>query len=191
MVRSADPPGRVKHLRFGKTSPEIYEAIVGFPGVKSVVLHTHGAKGEHPHYHVWWEGDKEVTNQTIRNHMKKIPVFSSFSSQNDWSFRNHDSWETWASYVCSNMSHKVLLVYKDIEEISKIKSIPITVISLNIPNTPSIAGPPRPKLSISMRAKFARYLENECFWKKYEEITIENAADKLQEMNERLTDFLV
>lgn len=124
MVRYEDPPGKVKHIRFGKTSPEIYSALVGFPGVKSIVLHAGGSKGgsykEHPHYHVWYESDIEQTNQTIRNKLKKLPEFAEFSGQQDWSFRNHDSWETWASYVCKNKTHKVLLEYRDLMDISKL-----------------------------------------------------------------------
>lgn len=123
MVRYEDPPGKIKHIRFGKISPEIYTALVGYPGVKSIVLHEGGSKGgsykEHPHYHVWYESEKEITNQTIRNNMKKLPIFASFSGQNDWSFRNHDNWETWASYVCKNKTHKVLLAYRDIDEIAE------------------------------------------------------------------------
>lgn len=138
MVRYEDPPGQIKHLRFGKISDEAYTVLSEYPGVKSIVLHTHGAKGEHPHWHVWYESDKLVTNQTVRNHLKKLPVFSSYSGQNDWSFRNHDSWESWAKYVCENPSHKVLLVYKDISTISD-KARTITLVppaTLPIPVTP-------------------------------------------------------
>lgn len=140
MVRSDDPPGAVKHLRFGKISELAYESLIGFPGVKSVVLHTHGAKGEHPHWHVWWEGDKPVTNQTIRNHLKKIPAFADYNGQNDWSFRNHDSWNAWAKYVTENLSHKVLLGYKDIAAISEQAKI-ITLASPASLPTPVIPGP--------------------------------------------------
>lgn len=124
MVRYEDPPGKVKHIRLGKISPEIYSALVGFPGVKSIVLHAGGSKGgsykEHPHYHVWYESESEQTNQTIRNKLKKLPEFAEFSGQQDWSFRNHDSWETWASYVCKNQTHKVLLEYRDLLDVSKL-----------------------------------------------------------------------
>ena len=141
MVRSEDPPGVLKHLRFGKISSEAYEALIGYPGVKSIVLHTHGVKGEHPHWHVWWEGDKPVTNQTVRNQLKKLPAFESYSGQNDWSFRNHDSFETWADYVVKNLSHKVLLNYRDLEDRSeKAKVLPIVI---SPPPTPIIPAPVR------------------------------------------------
>lgn len=120
MVRSEDPPGDVKHLRFGR--PDHLEEIKQFPGVKAIVLHKKGKTGEHPHLHVWWEGEKAATNQTIRNHFKKqFPaIFGTdlYSGQQNWSFRNHDSWEVWAKYVCGNTSHEVLLSYRDLDAVS-------------------------------------------------------------------------
>lgn len=114
MTRSEDPPGAVKHLRFGKISDDALTTLKQYPGIKAIVLHTHGKKGEHPHWHVWWEGEKPVTNQTIRNNLKKLSAFSEHSGQNDWSFRNHDSFSLWADYVISNSSHSILLDYQDL-----------------------------------------------------------------------------
>lgn len=129
MVREEDPPGIDKHLRFGHYTEALSALLVGFPGVKSIVLHTHGAKGEHPHLHVWWSGEKQVTNQTVRNRLKKYdPAFMLMSGQNAWSFRNHDSFENWASYVQENKTHKVLL-----GELPP----PKDTIMLDIPNTPA------------------------------------------------------
>lgn len=113
MTRSDDPPGAIKHLRFGRISPEAYEALTLYPGVKAIVLHTHGKKGEHPHWHVWWEGDS-ITCQTVRNHLKKFAPFADYSGQNDWGFRNHDSFDRWADYVLKNPSHKILMDYRDL-----------------------------------------------------------------------------
>lgn len=108
MVRSEDIPGPDKHLRFGHYTEQLSVLLIGFPGVKSIVLHTHGANGEHPHLHVWWSGSA-VTNQTIRNRLKAYhDTFKLMKSQNDWSFRNHESYETWAAYVQRNKTHKVL-----------------------------------------------------------------------------------
>lgn len=140
MVRSEDPPGQIKHLRFGKISDEAFTALSGYPGIKSIVLHTRGAKGEHPHWHVWYEGDKAITNQTIRNQLKKLPAFATYSGQNDWSFRNHDSWDAWAKYVCENLSHKVLLPFKDIETVSEKARIITLATPATLP-TPVIPGP--------------------------------------------------
>lgn len=174
MVRSEDPPGNVKHLRFGRPgwcSESAVELLKQFPGVKCVVIHTHGKKGEHPHYHVWWEGEKPVTNQTIRDRLGRYnPEFKAFSGQNDWSFRNHDSWESWAAYVCDNWSHKVLLSYRDIDTISEhAPKLPIVVGPSNGP-APLQSNPP-PAIVIkekktTMREKFIFYLERELGWKR-------------------------
>lgn len=121
MVRSEDPPGTMKHLRFGKISPEICEALMKAPGVKSIVRHEGGAKGgafkEHPHFHVWFESDTPITNQTVRNRLSKLPEFATHKGQNDWSFRNHDSYLKWCEYVCRNTT-ATLIKFED--ELSKI-----------------------------------------------------------------------
>lgn len=153
MVRSADPPGADKHLRFGIYTEELSQALIGFPGVKSIVLHTHGAKGEHPHLHVWWS-DAPVTNQTIRNRLKQYnPIFNAMKSQNDWSFRNHESYETWAAYVQRNKTHKVLH-----GELPPPKDIIELV--LPTPKTPLI---PNPTIPIKVRRPTAEErLKNYC-----------------------------
>lgn len=137
MVRSEDVPGADKHLRFGHYNEQLATLLVGFPGIKAIVLHTHGTKGEHPHLHVWWSG-AAVTNQTIRNRLKAYhDTFKLMKSQNDWSFRNHESYEAWSSYVQRNKTHKVL--YGDLPP-------PTDIIQLVIPTpqslpTPSIPAP--------------------------------------------------
>lgn len=108
MVRCEDPRGSDKHLRFGHYTEELTTSLIAFPGVKAIVLHTHGTKGEHPHLHVWWSADA-VTNQTIRNRLKAYDDrFKLMNSQNDWSFRNHEDYDAWAAYVQRNKTHKVL-----------------------------------------------------------------------------------
>lgn len=141
MVRQVDTPSPLKHLRFGKISPELSDILAGFPGVKSIVLHTHGAKGEHPHYHVWWEGDS-VTSETIRNRLRKHhDIFKSYSGQNDWSCRPHDSFETWAAYVQRNKTHKVLHTTVVMPELKDTIELVIAT-----PVTPAIKAPaPRTK----------------------------------------------
>lgn len=132
MVRYEDPPGRIKHIRLGKISPEIYTALVGVPGVKSIVQHAGGSKGgsykEHPHYHVWYESERAQTNQTIRNILKKLPEFATFSGQNDWSFRNHDSFEIWCQYVIKNPSYQVLLTHPTLQTIILTQKPPVVVL---------------------------------------------------------------
>lgn len=141
MVRAEDPPGPNKHLRFGHYTEELATHLIGFPGVKSIVLHTHGAKGEHPHLHVWWSGPP-VTNQTIRNRLKAYhDIFKLLKSQNDWSFRNHDSYETWATYVQRNKTHKVL--HGELP-------LPKDIIQLVIPTPQSLPTPsiPAPRIKV-------------------------------------------
>lgn len=138
MVRQVDSPSTMKHLRFGKMSVELSDILAGFPGVKSIVLHTHGASGEHPHLHVYWTGDS-VTNETIRNRLRKHhDIFKSFSGQNDWSCRPHDNFETWAAYTQRNKTHKVLYVAE-----GTVLPAPKAILELNLatPQTPVILAP--------------------------------------------------
>jgi len=61
-------------------------------------------------------------------------------SQNDWSFRNHESYETWAAYVVRNKTHKVLL-----GDLPPAKDI-IELIMPATPVTPAVPAPaPRVK----------------------------------------------
>jgi len=167
MVRSEDPPGAIKHLRFGSNSPDLVTALETFSGIKCIVLHTHGKKGEHPHLHVWYEGD-EVTNQTVRNRLKKHndSIFGQCKNQNDWSMRNHDSWETWAAYVCKNLTHRVLLSYRDIETVSEAAQQCPIVAEGPLHNNP----PPAIviKKNLPMRTRFINHLEHEKGWIKGE-----------------------
>lgn len=144
---SKDIPGNVKHIRFSKLSAEIYEALVGIPGVKAVVLHKIGKQGEHPHWHIWWEGEKPITNVTWQNHAKKLPALKDFFGNKDWGFRNHNSWEAWATYVCANLSHEVLLGYKDLATYSeKGRIVPVSIAT---PITPDIPAPAKVVKSLS------------------------------------------
>lgn len=150
MVRSEDPPGLQKHIRLGKYTELLLLAIKEFPGVKTVVLHTHGLKGEHPHLHVWWSSDKPVTNQTVRNRLKACnAIFANMSGQNDWSIRNHDSYETWAAYVQRNKTHKVL--HGEVPPI--IQHEPDVIPT---PKTPIIAAPVRVK-KLTAEERLMRY----------------------------------
>lgn len=157
MVRSEDPPGRDKHLRFGHFTELLSSVLVGFPGVKSIVLHTHGAKGEHPHLHVWWSGEKAVTNQTIRDRLKKYnALFLQMKSQNDWSFRNHDSYGAWATYVQRNKTHKVL--HGDLP--APEPELPTVIMSP--PQTPIIAAPVRRVKKLTAEERLINYCKVEC-----------------------------
>lgn len=192
MVRYEDPPGAVKHIRFGKVSDAILAALTAYPGVKAIVLHTLGRKGEHPHYHIWWEGEKPITNQTLRNRLKVAsPVFEEFSGQGDWSFRNHESWDAWASYVVANLSHKVLVPYKDLE--SKSSSAKIITLEITSPVSVPTAKSAVPKAPIvkthklPMRERFIHYLKTERGWKVGEEFGV-HLDQKGEDFEDRVID---
>ena len=180
MVRYEDSPGLVKHVRFGKVSDDALTALRDFPGVKAIVLHTHGKTGEHPHWHVWVELTEPATNQTLRNRLKRISVFAGYSGQNDWSFRNHDSWESWSRYVIKNPTHKVLLNHLDLNELSEAANgeyaalvAPATAIE-HVGAVATVAYKiQKPRESQQLKAKFVRYLLNEIKWE-HECITMEN-----------------
>lgn len=159
MTRYEDPAGGVKHLRFGKVTEELLAALKAFEGIKAIVLHTHGKRGEHPHYHVWWEGTA-ITNQGLKKRLKAAaPVFTTFNCQNDWTMRNHDNWDTWAAYVTKNMTHEILLPYKNLEELSAAQ--PQIIAEGPLHNNP----PPAIVIKKStMREKFIYYLQNEIGW---------------------------
>lgn len=204
MVRSLDPPGVDKHLRFEKKEglDQIKEALLHFPGVKAMVLHTHGKSGEHPHLHVWYESPKEITNQTVRNRMMKVEALSHFSGQHEWSFRNHDSWVTWCTYVTKNETHEVLLDYtrdectlsimsKKAKELnSDLLILPASIIDPDLSTPAGLNAPARAKrASETMRAKFCKYLERDCHYHRNESITMDNYPVKLDDLVDRMTDF--
>lgn len=193
MVRYEDSPGVDKHLRFGNYTEELHHVLVGFPGIKAIVLHTHGAKGEHPHIHVWYTAEKAVTNQTVRNRLKAYnDLFKLCKSQNDWSFRNHDSWETWKSYVCNNPSHKVLLDYQDLKTHSERQSLIIA----STPRTPAELNAPGPRV-IEVKKKrltdtdrLIAYCENELKWRRDEQWSLDSYETCKMEVRKHMVTVL-
>lgn len=196
MTRSEDPPGNIKHLRFGKISDAAYKALIVFPGIKSVVLHTHGAKGEHPHWHVWWIGDKAVTNQTIRDRLKKLPEFKDYSGQNDWSFRNHDSFTKWAEYVTDNLSHKVLLDHEDLAARSLLKAMaPLVTVGAQ-PPPPTVSPPMGTSRKSASRLRWDEKMcidaETRLLWKRDEQfsITAVEAGTAIKAVQKQVVSFM-
>lgn len=182
---SKDIPGVDKHIRFGKISPEIYEALIGIPGVKSVVLHKFGRKGENHHWHIWWEAPdgKPITNVTWCNHAKKLSAIKDFKGNGDWGFRNHNSWDAWSEYVCRNLSHEILLDYRNLTEVSEKAKL----LSLEIPSpvTPIIPGP---ELKAKSPSKL-RWDEKICLdaqtrlnWKRDAEFSLASLEDPRQKV---------
>lgn len=171
MVRSEDPPGVDKHLRFGKISDDLLETLKTFPGVQAVVLHTHGKTGEHPHYHVFWTGEKPVTNQTVRNRLKAYnSIFAGYSGQNDWSIRNHDNYPNWVKYVTDNLSHQVLKSNASFDTIfDEIPKVPIVTDS-PLRNNPPAALPTTitsisRKKPLTSEEKLIAFINRETDWK--------------------------
>lgn len=173
MVRINDEPGQQKHLRFKCTEKaELAGILEGFPGVKAIVLHKMGKSGEHPHLHVWYEAEKPITNETVRNRLRKYnDFFKGLSGQNDWSSRNHDNFTAWADYVTRNLSHTVLLTYQDLSlRSSNALILPIdigsptrTVISTPGPRAPA---PRVVKSRLTQSEKMILYATNELHWVK-------------------------
>jgi len=197
MVRSEDPPGKYKHLRFGKISPEIYEALLKVPGVKSIVRHEGGSKGgkfkEHAHFHVWFESDVPITNQTVRNRLSKLPEFATHSGQNDWSFRNHDSLENWCTYVIKNPTYTVLLTHEILQKIiQETPETPVVVLkgSAVIEHVEGYVDIPQvPRKSRAMRVQFVEWLEEHLKWERCHTITPENSHEMLSIINDELCDY--
>ena len=193
---SKDIPGNQKHIRFGRISPELYDKLVTFPGVKSVVLHIIGKTGEHPHWHIWWEGEP-ITNVTWQNRWNKfIEPLPRYYGNGDWGFRNHDSWDAWAKYVTRNVSHKVLLGYKDIATISEQARI-ISLASPETPVTPVIPGPGSKAVKSQSRM---RWDEKICFdaetrlgWKRNAEFSLSSLEDGLaqKQVERQVSSFMV
>lgn len=186
MVRYQDPPGAEKHLRLepGKreTAIEHAELLKGFSGVKAIVLHLRGKTGEHPHLHVWWESDISggVTNQTVKNHLKAYnAAFGSYSGQQMWSMRNHNSYETWCNYVLKNGSHQVLLgspelLAQSVEAKQLIAAEPLS------PETPvRIIKKP------TAEERLIRYCETELQWKRGAHFTVSDLMSQIVDKSRR------
>lgn len=115
----------MKHIRLGHfdARPWLVEALSNFPGLKGVVSHKSGTKGEHPHLHVFWEGEA-VTSATIKNRLRAHDSrFGELKGNGDWCLKPHDSWNNWAEYVTSNLTHKVEIPFGDLPARSALKSV--------------------------------------------------------------------
>lgn len=95
-----DPPVSVHHLRLGVNTPELREALLGLKGW-AIVSHEGGKEGEHPHLHCYIQHSEPITAMTVKNRLKKHApqIFGDFKGNGSWSFRPHNSLETWWEYV--------------------------------------------------------------------------------------------
>jgi len=169
MVRTEDPPGQTKHLRFGLISDEALVALKELPYVQVIVLHKSGKTGEHPHWHIWSDGEK-TTNQTVRNRLKKLPAFAAHKGQNDWSFRNHENYSKWYQYTTRNLTHEVLFMRQEYHDAHyKPAEIEPDLSQLILPpDSPIVSHPLAPiRVKVNkmpMRQKFIHHLQHELHW---------------------------
>lgn len=203
MPRSEDPPGPVKHLRLGRISPEALESLKTFPGSKAIVLHRYGKKGEHHHWHVWLEFERPITNMTVKNRLRAHnELWKAYNSQNDWSFRNHDSWDNWSKYVMANLSAEILMAPADRD--LKPTPVPIVVMSelsgagttAHTTSSDTIAPAPAvlsyrvqtPRSNQPMRTKFVNYLRKDLHWDDGSIDSVNYEAKKIELVDE-LTEY--
>lgn len=173
-----------KHLRIGKVSESALEALKVVDGVKAIVLHKRGKKGEHPHWHVWMEvGD--ISHEAVRKRLRKHAVFATYSGNEDWSLRDHDSYDKWAKYVMDNPSAEVLLDNPE-SPLPPPVAIPV-VASAAAQSGGAIVVLKKPTDRTPQRVRFVKHLElkgwtTDCIkhWNLYE---------KLDELIEELTDW--
>jgi len=167
MTTPKDPPAPNHHLRIELSDLSgVKHALNSFEWAVSVVEHITGKSGEHPHLHVWLAFEKPLTKVAAKDRLRKhSDVFKSCSGNQNWSFRPHDSYTSWCTYVCKNISHEVLkgdaTLYKVSEEAPK---VPIVANGpLQSPGVPPARVVVRK--SRAMREKFIDYCKNELHWK--------------------------
>lgn len=175
MVRYEDPPGSDKHLRFGHFDTRgwlsdflrAYKSDNPVYGVGAIVSHRRGKKGEHPHIHVWYHSDKPLTNQTVRDRLKKADARfgEQMKGQNDWSFRNHDNYEQWCDYVTRNVTHEVIFGDEYLVNLSKTKKDSYTTDTTNdIVDVSGVVYNIPSGLKRNKREQFVKYLIEEHGW---------------------------
>lgn len=186
-----------KHIRF--EVPEIDELakeLKQFPGTHSVVQHTAGKKGEHPHLHVFYRNPKERPEKmaAVRDRIKKAPaspIMNSLYGNSQISIRAHDSYDNWVKYVCENPSHTVLHgppdLFQKSEEIKKgsVLNLPLLAQQVGVSGKVVVVKDKKKP----MRERFINYLENEIKWEKNRTINLSNYDSKITEIIRHLTDF--
>ncbi|MBV6343383.1 hypothetical protein [Candidatus Magnetobacterium casense] len=172
------------------------------PGVKSIVRHEGGSKGgtfkEHAHFHVWFESDVPITNQTVRNRLSKLPEFATHSGQNDWSFRNHDSLENWCAYVIKNSTYTVLLTHeilqKIIQETPKLEDLVVvrkgdTIEHVGAYNETPLASTQVQRKSRAERHKLRESLIDTWHWKVNAQFGIKDYSSAILKCKSRIIDW--
>lgn len=173
-----------KHLRIGKVSDAALEVLKVVDGVKAIVLHKRGKKGEHPHWHVWMEvGD--ISHEAVRKRLRKHAVFGAYKGNEDWSLRDHDSYDKWSKYVMENPSAEVLLDNPEAPLPPKAE-IPI-VASAAAQSSGAIVVLKKPTDRSPQRVRFVKHLELKGW--QLECVKHWNLYEKLDELVEELTDW--
>lgn len=98
MPTAKDPPSDAHHLRLNGISDEMLVFLKGLKGW-CIVSHQGGSKGEHPHMHCFIKHQKPCTKVTVKDRLRKSPPFQELKGNEDWSFRQHNSFEAWWQYV--------------------------------------------------------------------------------------------
>jgi len=192
-----DVPSENKHIRF--EVPEIDELakeLIQFPGTHSVVQHTAGKKGEHPHLHVFYKNPKERPEKmaAVRDRIKKAPaspIMNKLYGNSQISIRAHDSYDNWVKYVCENQSHKVIHgppeLYEKSEEIKKgsVLNLPLLAQQIGVSGKVVVVKDKK----VPMRQKFIMFLENEKQWEKNKTINLSNYDNMIEKITDYLTDF--
>lgn len=176
-----------QHLRLGKVSDDALAALKAIPGVVAVVLHVRGTKGEHPHWHVWMETGG-ITHEAIRKRLRKFEVFKTYSGNEDWSLRDHNSYAKWSEYVMRNTSAKVLYEVPDethppLPPVAAAASAAAT--GGGVAHTVQVV---RPKRSKAMKVLFCEYLKDERGWF-YGCVSHSSLEEKKKEVIDELTVF--
>lgn len=168
MTKSDDPPAIAHHVRIEVADLiQFYEPLKTFPGVKAIARHENGKTGEHPHLHVFFQLERELTRVALKNRLKAHhDVFKSLYGNAQWRCKAHDSYTNWCRYVCGNLSHSII---KSDEELDKIhEEVPkVPFVANGLLQSPGVP-PARPivvRKSRAMRDRFIDYLEKERKWK--------------------------
>lgn len=186
---TTDQRSNVKHIVTHKVSNEILEIWKTFPGIRAVVLHLRGKRSESPHYHIWWEGDT-LTNQAVKDRLKKHnEIFNSYKSQNDWSFRAHDSFPAWSNYVVNGAKGSMVLHETPDDTHPPLPEIP--VVAVGGAGASASAAPATVRLPSNrapQRVRFVAYLRSELNWKEGD-VKAWNMYEKLDEIVSELTEW--
>lgn len=167
MNTKKDPPAVCHHLRIELSDLSgVEHSLNTFEWAKSVVKHMTGKVGEHPHLHIWLEFERPLTKVAAKDRLRAHHnVFKSIRGNEQWSFRPHDSYTLWCTYVCKNISHQILKGDDALHQVSE-ESPKIPIVANGPLQSPSV--PPARvvvRKSRAMRERFVDYCKGDLHWK--------------------------